>query len=141
MENYKFIKDYTYKTGSSCPEGMLGCMPDTIIFKKDDILGGLNNNLSKDGKTVTSFRGNFSYIIPIEYLISIKDNQQVVNAPQKEVTYSSVNQSPEEKFYETLGIKQYDNSPLRGFPVKLKGRLLVAVVLVAGYFAYKKYKK
>lgn len=70
-----------------------------------------------------------------------EENQPIVNVPQKEVAYSSVNLSPEEKFYDTLGIKQYDNSPLRGFPVKLKGRLLVAVVLVGGYLAYKKFKK
>ena len=82
MANYKFIKDYTYKTGSTCPEGMFGCMPEIIAFKKGDILGGLTNNLSKDGKTVTSFRGNFSYIIPIEYLISTEENQPVVEIPQ-----------------------------------------------------------
>jgi hypothetical protein len=84
MANYKFIKDYTYKTGSTCPEGMFGCMPEIIAFKKGDILGGLTNNLSKDGKTVTSFRGNFSYIIPIEYVTMVKTNatNQPVEIPQ-----------------------------------------------------------
>jgi hypothetical protein len=122
MENYKFIKDYTYKTGSSCPEGMLGCMPDTIIFKKDDILGGLTNNLSKDGKTVTSFRGNFSYIIPIEYLISTEENQPVINAPAPPTKSSG------DAFFPKLAGAYNQN-------------LIIAVVLVAGYFAYKKFKK
>jgi hypothetical protein len=46
----------------------------------------------------------------------------------------------EDKFYEMLGIKKTDGTGwgLQSRPV---GRLLVAVVLVAGYFAYKKYKK
>ena len=61
----------------------------------------------------------------------------VVNAP-KEVAYSSVNLSSEEKFYESLGLKDKGGLTL---PLKSKGRLLVAVVLVGGYFAYKKFKK
>lgn len=65
------------------------------------------------------------------------ENQTVVNA-QKEVAYSSENLSPEEKFYQSLGIKSKGGW---SFTVKAKGRLLVAVVLVAGYFAYKKFKK
>ena len=65
------------------------------------------------------------------------ENQTVVNAP-KEVAYSSVNLSSEEKFYESLGLKDKGGLTL---PLKSKGRLLVAVVLVAGYFAYKKFKK
>jgi hypothetical protein len=64
------------------------------------------------------------------------ENQPVVNAPAKEVAYQSVNLSPEEKFYESLGLKSSMFSPL-----KSKGRLLVLVVLVAGYFAYKKFNK
>jgi len=66
------------------------------------------------------------------------ENQPVENAPKNEVAYSSVNLSPEEKFYESLGLKNKGGLTL---PLKSKGRLLVAVVLVAGYFAYKKFKK
>jgi hypothetical protein len=65
------------------------------------------------------------------------ENQTVVNS-QKEVAYSSENLSPEEKFYQSLGIKSKGGW---SFTVKAKGRLLVAVVLVGGYFAYKKFKK
>jgi len=46
----------------------------------------------------------------------------------------------EDKFYEKLGIK-YHNTHMFGVDSRLKGRLLVAVVLVGGYFAYKKFKK
>jgi hypothetical protein len=65
------------------------------------------------------------------------ENQTVVNE-QKEVAYSSENLSPEEKFYKSLGIKSRGGwSPT----VKAKGRFYLAVVLVGGYFAYKKFKK
>lgn len=46
----------------------------------------------------------------------------------------------EDKFYEKLGIK-YHNTHMFGVDSRLKGRLLVAVVLIVGYFAYKKFKK
>jgi hypothetical protein len=46
----------------------------------------------------------------------------------------------EDKFYEKLGIK-YHNTHMFGRPSRRKGRLLVALALVAGYFAYKKFKK
>ena len=53
---------------------------------------------------------------------------------------SRPNLTAEDKFYEMLGIKKTDGSGwgLQSRPV---GRLLVAVILVAGYFAYKKFKK
>ena len=50
--------------------------------------------------------------------------------------YAKPNLSLEEKFYESLGLKSS-----MFFTLKSKGRLLVAVVLVGGYFAYKKFKK
>lgn len=46
----------------------------------------------------------------------------------------------EDKFYEKLGIK-YNNTHMFGVASRRKGRFLVAVILVAGYFAYKKFKK
>ena len=57
------------------------------------------------------------------------------NAPVK---LAKISQDAEDKFYESLGLKsQGGYSPT----VKAKGRFLVAVVLVGGYFAYKKFKK
>lgn len=46
----------------------------------------------------------------------------------------------EDKFYEKLGIK-YNNTHMFGVASRRKGRFLVVVLLVAGYFAYKKFKK
>jgi hypothetical protein len=69
-----------------------------------------------------------------DFIEKIQENQQVVN---ETVNLSPVvNLSPEEKFYQSLGLKSSMFSPL-----KSKGRLLIAVVLVGGYFAYKKFKK
>jgi hypothetical protein len=67
------------------------------------------------------------------------ENQTSVAPPTEKVNLSpSVNLSAEEKFYQSLGLKDRGGwSPT----VKAKGRFLVAVVLVAGYFAYKKFKK
>jgi hypothetical protein len=45
----------------------------------------------------------------------------------------------EDKFYEMLGIKK--SSGGWGIQSRPMGRILVALVLVAGYFAYKKFKK
>jgi hypothetical protein len=86
-----------------------------------------------DFGTVNYVHSPFGGKLPIE----VKPTNEVVNTP-KEVAYSSVNLSPEEKFYESLGLKDKGGLTL---PLKSKGRLLVAVVLVAGYFAYKKFKK
>jgi hypothetical protein len=63
------------------------------------------------------------------------EKQQVVVNTE---VYAKPNLSSEEKFYESLGIKSRGGwSPT----VKAKGRFYLAVVLVAGYFAYKKFKK
>ena len=66
-------------------------------------------------------------------------NQTVVNAPVKLEKIGDV-LTAEDKFYESLGIK-YHNTHMFGVASRRKGRLLVAIVLVAGYFAYKKFKK
>lgn len=67
------------------------------------------------------------------------ENQTSVAPPTEKVNLSpSVNLSAEEKFYKSLGLKSKGGwSPT----VKAKGRFYLVVVLVAGYFAYKKFKK
>ena len=65
--------------------------------------------------------------------------EPVRNAPIKLEKIGDV-LTAEDKFYENLGIK-YNNTHMFGVASRRKGRFLVAVVLVAGYFAYKKYKK
>ena len=111
-------------------------------------MANLPINISQDGGGAKPFNLSREQVLSIaleDYRKNLPtpDNdgiayQTVVNAPPKEVAYSSVNLSPEEKFYESLGLKDKGGLTL---PLKSKGRLLVAVVLVAGYFAYKKFKK
>lgn len=45
----------------------------------------------------------------------------------------------EDRLYEKLGIK-YHNTHMFGVASRLKGRLLLAVILISTYFAYKKIK-
>lgn len=60
------------------------------------------------------------------------ENQPIVKAPSKEV----LSQDKEDNFWRSLG---FTTSGM--IKPKVKGRFYLAVVLVAGYFAYKKFKK
>jgi hypothetical protein len=69
-----FKNNYTWKSGSKCPDGMIGCAPESINFKKGDIFGGLKVSLSEDKKQVVSNMGNFSIGIPIENFTILNDD-------------------------------------------------------------------
>jgi len=70
-----------------------------------------------------------------------EENQPIINAPIKvQNLESSKAINSEDKFYELIGIKYKPHNDF-GLNSTTSGRLLVAVVLVAGYFAYKKFKK
>jgi VCBS repeat-containing protein len=77
----------------------------------------------------------------------ISKNQTIVVKPTTdEVKQQNLNlasrgdvMTQEDKFYEMLGIKKTNGG--WGIQSRPMGRILVAVFLVAGYFAYKKYKK
>ena len=87
---------------------------------------------AKLNKNITNSINNAPVIYTANQTTSVKPPTEIVNLSP------SANLSSEEKFYQSLGFKD------RGgwsFTVKAKGRFLVAVVLVAGYFAYKKFKK
>jgi hypothetical protein len=64
--------------------------------------------------------------------VSIKPPSEVVKYATKE----AVSQDSEDKFWRSLGFTQSDM-----IKPKHKGRFYLVVALVAGYFAYKKYKK
>ena len=66
-------------------------------------------------------------------------NQPVVN---ETINLGVIKQDAEDKFYEKLGIKTQVGGFMSGkIASKSKGRALILLVLVAGYFAYKKFKK
>jgi hypothetical protein len=120
--------------------------PKTDWTKLEGWTGGINPNgmynvtstpvLCKDGTTknqLSSPMGKYADAC-------VNNGGRAVNQPVVVNTevYAKPNLSSEEKFYESLGIKSRGGwSPT----VKAKGRFYLAVVLVAGYFAYKKFKK
>ena len=111
-----FKNDYSWKSGNSCPEGMIGCAPETINYKKGDSFTGLTLSLSSDKKQVISNMGNFTIGIPVENLTILNDDGTPVNTSSKDLAPES-------------------------FLQKHKNHLLIAGALVLGYLAYKKFNK
>lgn len=75
-----------------------------------------------------------------EVQIPIVVKPSVATKPQNLLAGSNNTLTTEDKIYEMFGIKKTDGT---GFGIQSRplGRLLVAVVLVGGYFTYKKFKK
>lgn len=71
--------------------------------------------------------------------IAVKPTDANVQLENRLVSQNSNTLTAEDKFYESLGIKK--SSGGWGIQSRPMGRILVAVVLVGGYFAYKKFKK
>jgi hypothetical protein len=135
-----FKNDYSWKSGSTriLREGEIGGAPNTIDFKKGDALTGLSLTLSEDKKQVISNMGNFKIGIPVENLTILNDD----GTPESAGTVTMpppTKLTAEDKFYEKLGIKYSDS----GWGIKSRpmGRILVLGVLIASYFAYKKFNK
>ena len=72
--------------------------------------------------------------------IAVKPTSEAVKQQNLNLAIRQDVMTQEDKIYEMFGIKKTDGSGwgLQSRPV---GRLLVAIILVAGYFAYKKFKK
>ena len=105
----------------------------TELVGNPNVLGGGAKPLNFG--TINQIHSPFGGKLPIEVKPTTDEvKQQNLLAPRE------VKLTAEDKFYEMLGIKKTDGTGwgLQSRPV---GRLLVAVVLVAGYFAYKKFKK
>jgi hypothetical protein len=118
-----FKSDYTYKTGSTNPQGLIGGAPSIINYKKGDILGGLSLSLSSDKKQVISYMGNYTVHIPVEYLTIMNDDGTISVTNSSSDSNQIIKLAPET------------------FLQKHKNHLLIAGALVLGYFAYKKFNK
>ena len=118
-----FIKDYIWKSGSTCPEGYIGCAPDIIPYKKGDVLQGMLS-LSKDKSKVSVFMGDFILEIPVDVLKITDDNGQIISTQEE------------------LGLLSQNNldNTTQTFFQKHKNHLLIIGALVLGYLAYKKFK-
>jgi hypothetical protein len=111
-----FKNDYSWKSGISCPDGMIGCAPETINYKKGDSFTGLTLTLSSDKKQVVANQGNFRVSIPVENFTILNDDGTPLNTSIADV-------------------------PPQTFLQKNKTNLLIIGVLVLGYLAYKKFNK
>ena len=111
-----FLKDYIWKSGNTCPRGYIGCPPDIISYKKGDNFTGYRLSLSEDKKQVSAYMGNYTILIPVEYVTILNDD----GTPFVD---SNVNGSGET------------------FLQKHKNHLLILGGLVIAYIAYKKFNK
>lgn len=141
MANYTFIKPFKTTIGSKDANALLmGATPfQEINFKIGDKINGSPFGGVDTNRVIETRVGNANINITPEYLKEEAENQPVIN---ETVNLGLIKQDAEDKFYEKLGIKTQVGGFMSGkIASKSKGRLLVAVVLVAGYFAYKKFKK
>jgi len=100
---------------------------NSVIKKGTIVQGSFAGSMPNGEIRITTTKGE---------IIKETDLQEQSNNNRAIPILVKPNLSPEEKFYQSLGLKSSMFSPL-----KSKGRLLVVVVLVGGYFAYKKFKK
>jgi hypothetical protein len=97
--------------------------------------------LCKDGTTKTQTNDPNSRVLD-----ACRDNggrAEIKPIVNETVKLGVIKQDAEDKFYEKLGIQTQSGGFMsgKGLDSKIKGRALILVVLVAGYFAYKKFKK
>jgi hypothetical protein len=113
----QFIKDYTLTVNNpDCTKEMVGCQPSrTINFKLGQVVSGGVRGGSLDSKNFYIDYGNYTNPIPLEYIKVLNDDGTLITNPTADVAPQT-------------------------FLQKNKTNLLIAGVLVLGYFAYKKYK-
>lgn len=141
----KIIKDYSFtiKGDPSAPIGQIGGSPRediTFSFKVGQIVEGYIYHSKKEIQVRV---GNYLVPIPKENWELVNKEQNVVNQPvvNETINLGVIKQDAEDKFYEKLGIKTQVGGFMSGkIASKSKGRALILLVLVAGYFAYKKFK-
>ena len=121
MKNYTFIKDFKTTIGSKDAKALLmGAAPfQEINFKIGDKINGTAFGGEDTNRVVETRVGNANINIPPEYLKEEAVNQTVT---------------------EELQTKKQE-SILGKISGSYGQNLIIAVVLVAGYFAYKKFKK
>jgi len=104
-------------------------------LSKEQILA--NAQLMTDGGMCLNSEGKKVGCNTLNQPVSVKPTSQEVKLQNLKVGDVL---TAEDKFYEMFGIK-YHNTNMFGVASRMKGRFYLAVVLVAGYFAYKKFKK
>ena len=135
-EDYPVDSTFTFKKG----EKIYGTfVPNIGVLTKNPIVG------KKDGTRIPL--SNFSNIM-VEYNQNLIKNQLATTKRKADYEQSKIdfqkNAPLEDKFYQLFGLK-YDpaSGNMFGFlgTSTFKGRFYLTLALVAGYFAYKKFKK
>jgi hypothetical protein len=132
----KIIKDYSYtiKGNPSAPIGLIGGASREDIafsFKVGQIVQGYILDL---GKEIQVRVGNYSAIIP-------KENWELVNKEEIDKIQIAVANEQAKAQAQLKSPTKSGVSIFRKLAGAYNKNLIVAVVLVAGYFAYKKFKK
>ena len=149
MKNYTFIKPYKTTIGSKDADALLkGASPfQEINFKIGDKINGSPFGGVDTNRIVSTRVGNVNLNIPPEYLKEEAENQIIAVKPTSEQVKLANLLAPvefkltaEDKLYEMLGIR-YSGGSGWGLKSRPVGRILVSVILVGSYFAYKKFKK
>ena len=124
MKNYTFIKPYKTTIGSKDEKALLlGASPfQEINFKIGDKINGSVFGGEDTNRGVETRVGNANLNIPLEYLKEEAEKQTVAQAQSKSPTKSG-------------------SSVFKKLAGAYNQNLIIAVVLVGGYFAYKKFKK
>ena len=127
MKNYTFIKPYKTTIGSKDADALLkGATPfQEINFKIGDKIIGSPFGGGDTNKVVETRVGNANLNIPPEYLKEEAVNQPTSNA-------QTVTEELQTKKQESI---------LGKISGSYGQNLIIALVLIAGYFAYKKFKK
>ncbi len=128
-EPYIFLKDFSFIYSTS--DGSIGS--NMVNYKKDQVVYPFTQPLANEKRILEP---SFKEALEKGVLVPYKTQQQQAILQAK----SFEKLTAEDRLYEKLGIK-YHNTHMFGVASRFKGRFLLAVVLVAGYFAYKKFKK
>jgi len=130
MKNYTFIKPFKTTIGSKDADALLiGAVPfQEINFKIGDKINGSVFGGEDTNRVVETRIGNAYFNIPLEYLKEEVVNQSVVNEPTKDGVNAPTKPKSGGSIFTKLAGPYNQN-------------LIIAVVLVVGYLAYKKFKK
>ena len=130
-EPYVFLKDFSFIYSTS--DGSDGS--NMVNYKKDQVVFPFAKGLANEKRILEPA---FKEALDKGVLVPQKMAQQKLLQQQLQQGIEQL--TLEDKFYEKLGIK-YHNTHMFGVASRMKGRFYLGLLLIAGYFAYKKFKK
>ena len=133
---YKFIKNYdfpTYRQDIAFVNFKINDVIDVNYINSKQGYSSLVGNFTEPAHLLyKSDLNNLSIKIPSDYVVKVDDNSKL----------SKISTSTLEQAQNDANIKANANIPKpRTFIQMNQGYIIIGLVLVAGYFAYKKFKK